>query len=317
MSTASTETWGQMWLPLCPWPLTICSRAFYRTSRHNALDVRYIEANPQSLSNLLVVDIDHPDAAHAACGTEKPWQPNAVVENPANGHAHAVWALAEPVTRTEYARRKPLAYAAAVTEGLRRSVDGGKGYSGLITKNPTHEQWEASWLTDHLYNLDELTEHLTVSDFMPPDSWQRTKRKNPVGLGRNCTLFETVRWDVYRVCVPSGSATNTPRPEDRHDLKQRSSICARRVTEFSEALPASEIRATIRSFYKWITTRYTGWLDSRTTSEEKSAAYHRNTGRQGGLKGGIASAKLAARPPASALWRQSAMATRERIPVMG
>ncbi|MGO1264189.1 MAG: replication initiation protein, partial [Brevibacterium aurantiacum] len=38
----------------------------------------------------------------------KAWQPNAIVENPANGHAHAVWALAEPVTRTEYARRKPL-----------------------------------------------------------------------------------------------------------------------------------------------------------------------------------------------------------------
>ncbi|UQA32335.1 replication initiation protein [Streptomyces sp. HNA39] len=35
--------------------------------------------------------------------------PNAVVENPVNGHAHAVWALEEAVTRTEYARRKPLA----------------------------------------------------------------------------------------------------------------------------------------------------------------------------------------------------------------
>lgn len=68
----------------------------------------------------------------------KDWLPNAVVENPANGHAHAVWALSEPVTRTEYAARKPLAYAAAVTEGLRRSVDGDAAYSGLITKNPEH-----------------------------------------------------------------------------------------------------------------------------------------------------------------------------------
>lgn len=64
------------------------------------------------------------------------WRPNAVVENPANGHAHTVWALAEPFTRTEYAHRAPLAYAAAVTEGLRRSVDGDAAYSGLMTKNP-------------------------------------------------------------------------------------------------------------------------------------------------------------------------------------
>lgn len=290
MSTASTETWGQMWLPLWPLASDDLLQGIYRTSRHNALDMRYIEANPQSLSNLLVVDIDHPDALMRAMWNRKAWQPNAVVENPANGHAHAVWALAEPVTRTEYARRKPLAYAAAVTEGLRRSVDGDKGYSGLITKNPTHEQWEASWLTDHLYSLDELTEHLTVSDFMPPDSWQRTKRKNPVGLGRNCTLFETVRWDVYRVARTIRKRNEHPTSEDRQDLEAAIvNLCQGMNSTFSEALPASEIRATIRSFYKWITTRYTGWLDSRTTSQTKSAAYHRNTGRQGGLKGGIAS----------------------------
>lgn len=84
------------------------------------------------------------------------WRPNAVVENPANGHAHTVWALAEPFTRTEYAHRAPLAYAAAVTEGLRRSVDGDAAYSGLMTKNPEHTCWANHWVTDHLYTLDEL-----------------------------------------------------------------------------------------------------------------------------------------------------------------
>ncbi|WP_338132518.1 replication initiation protein [Brevibacterium aurantiacum] len=61
------------------------------------MELRYIEANPQSLSNLLVIDIDHPDALMRAMWNRKAWQPNAIVENPANGHAHAVWALAEPV----------------------------------------------------------------------------------------------------------------------------------------------------------------------------------------------------------------------------
>ncbi|WP_246954789.1 replication initiation protein [Brachybacterium sp. Marseille-Q7125] len=56
--------------------------------------------------------------------------------------------------------RKPLAYAAAITEGLRRSADGDQGYSGLITKNPEHASWEAHWLTDRLYGLQELQEHL-------------------------------------------------------------------------------------------------------------------------------------------------------------
>ncbi|MDK4238553.1 MULTISPECIES: replication initiation protein [Corynebacterium] len=86
------------------------------------------------ISNLLVVDIDHNDALIRSMWDRESWRPNAVVENPTNGHAHAVWALKAPFARTEYARRKPLAYATAVVEGLRRSVDGDRGYSGLITK---------------------------------------------------------------------------------------------------------------------------------------------------------------------------------------
>ncbi len=62
--------------------------------------------------------------------------------------------MAEPVTRTEYAHRKPLAYAAA--EELRRMLDGDKAHSGLITKNPCQQSWGCMWLTDDLYTLDEL-----------------------------------------------------------------------------------------------------------------------------------------------------------------
>ena len=262
MSTSSTETWGQMWLPLWPLASDDLLHGIYRTSRHNALDRRYIEANPQAMSNLLVVDIDHPDALMRAMWNRQQWQPNAVVENPTNGHAHAVWALAEPVTRTEYARRKPVAYAAAVTEGLRRSVDGDKGYSGLMTKNPTHDQWEASWLTDHLYSLDELTEHLTVADFMPPDSWQRTKRKKPVGLGRNCTLFETARtWAYLEIRHHWG---------DSSGLVDAISLKAHDLNgQFSEPLPIREAEDIARSISRWIITQSRMWSGGQEAYERK------------------------------------------------
>ena len=262
MSTSSTETWGQMWLPLWPLASDDLLHGIYRTSRHNALDRRYIEANPQAMSNLLVVDIDHPDALMRAMWNRQQWQPNAVVENPTNGHAHAVWALAEPVTRTEYARRKPVAYAAAVTEGLRRSVDGDKGYSGLMTKNPTHDQWEASWLTDHLYSLDELTEHLTVADFMPPDSWQRTKRKKPVGLGRNCTLFETARTWAYREIRHHWG--------DSSGLVDAISLKAHDLNgQFSEPLPIREAEDIARSISRWIITQSRMWSGGQEAYERK------------------------------------------------
>ncbi|MBG9244005.1 replication initiation protein [Corynebacterium belfantii] len=103
-----------------------------------------------------------------------------------NGTKPRALQLVEPFTHTEYAHRAPLAYAAAVTEGLRRSVDGDAAYSGLMTKNPEHECWASHRVTDHLYTLDELAFWLDDTGFLPPNSWKRARRKNPFGLGRNC-----------------------------------------------------------------------------------------------------------------------------------
>ena len=127
MTTRPTaQQWEQAWLPLWPLASDDLLEGIYRQSRPEALQRRYVEANPQALSNLLVVDIDHGDAALRALGTRP--LPHVIVENPRNGHAHAVWGLREPVTRTEYAHRKPLAFAASVTEGLRRAVDGDRSH---------------------------------------------------------------------------------------------------------------------------------------------------------------------------------------------
>ena len=54
-------------------------RGVYRTSRRDALGKRFIETNPHALSNLLVVDIDHPDAALRALSAAHHPMPTAVV----------------------------------------------------------------------------------------------------------------------------------------------------------------------------------------------------------------------------------------------
>lgn len=252
MEAPTSKQWEQLWLPLWPYASDQLYEGIYRMSRTHALDRRYIETNPQALSNLLVVDIDHPDALLRAMENRHGWLPNAVVENRTNGHAHAVWALLDAITRTEYAYRKPLAYAAAITEGLRRSVDGDKGYSGLMTKNPVHDDWEASWLTDHLYTLGELQENL--GGYMPPPSWQRTKRRKPVGLGRNCTIFETAsKWAYREIRNHWGDPTGL-----RHAINAQ---VHQLNTEFSEPLPTNEAGHIGSSIWRWITTKSRMWAD--------------------------------------------------------
>ena len=69
----------------------------YRQPRAKALEgYRYIEANPKTVSDLLVVDIDDANARAMALWEHEGMLPNVIVENPRNGHAHAVWALAAP-----------------------------------------------------------------------------------------------------------------------------------------------------------------------------------------------------------------------------
>ena len=275
--TTTDACWDQMWLPLWPLASDDLKAGIYRTSREKALGRRYIEANPEAISNLLVVDIDHDDALLRAAYDREGWRPNAVVENPTNGHAHAVWALREPVTRTEYAHRAPLAFAAAVTEGLRRSVDGDAAYSGLMTKNPEHLDWCATWCTDELYDLGGLAAALDTHGFMPPPSWKRTRRRAPVGLGRNCALFESARTWAYREIRhhfgdPDGLAVSIRRTA--HQMN---------TTDFSDPLPAREVDQISASIHRWIVTRSRMWADGPAVYEATFSTIQSARGLRSGV----------------------------------
>ena len=269
--SVDADQWEQLWLPLWPLASDDLRQGVYRTSREAALGKRYIEANPAAISNLLVVDIDHDDAALRAVWGGRGRMPNAVVENPVNGHAHAVWALAEPFTRTEYARRKPLAFAAAVTEGLRRRVGGDAGYSGLITKNPEHQSWRAEWWTDELYSLGQLAEAL--GDHMPPPGWSKTRRKNPVGLGRNCAIFETARRWAYREVR---NHWGDPEGLGLAVLGEAHLLNA----GYREPLPDPEVRAIAGSITRWITTKSRMWRDGAVAYEATFTAIQSARGRR-------------------------------------
>lgn len=255
-----TDLWDRIWLPQRPLATDDPTTGLTRTSRTQALDRRLIETNPAALTSLLAVDVDHPDALIRALWDRADWLPTVVTENPGNGHAHAIWALTAPVATTEYAHRRPLALAAAVTEGLRRSVDGDPSYGGLITKNPLNQDWIAHWVTNHTYGLRELAGHLDDADLMPPASWRRARRRNPVGLGRNCCLFETARTWAYREARHHWG--------DPDGLHRAIATTVRDLNAgFSDPLPSSETRAIATSIHKWITTKSRIWKDGPATYE--------------------------------------------------
>lgn len=260
MDEPPADLWDRIWLPRRPLATDDPTTGLTRTSRTLALDRRLIETNPAALTSLLAVDVDHPDALIRALWDRADWLPTVVTENPTSGHAHAIWALTAPVATTEYAHRRPLALAAAVTEGLRRSVDGDPAFGGLITKNPLNGNWSTHWVTSHTYGLNELAGHLDDADLMPPASWRRARRRNPIGLGRNCTIFETARTWAYREARHHWG--------DPDGLHRAIATTVRDLNQnFSDPLPSSETRAIATSIHKWITTKSRIWKDGPATYE--------------------------------------------------
>jgi hypothetical protein len=166
--------------------------------RMEALEKRYIEHNGPRLMRWAAFDIDRPGAAYD-------WQfigapaPNITVENPANRHAHLLYGLAWPVLKTDAASLKALRFAGAVEAGLRMKLEADPSYSGLTCKNPLHESWHTEVWENRLYDLDWLADYVELTLYS-----DRRRHLPPVGLGRNCTLFENLRHWSYQAIRQAG-----------------------------------------------------------------------------------------------------------------
>jgi hypothetical protein len=251
-----------------------------RRSRADALKHEHIETNPAALVNMLVVDIDAAEGRAMALWEHQGMMPNLVMENPANGHAHAAWVLAAPVCRTDVARLKPLKLARSVTEGLRRSCDGDAGYAGLLMKNPLSGAWSSEITASDAYALDQLRAALEEHGDMPPASWKRTKRARTVGLGRNCTLFDEARTDAYRYVRKLPDRTAISGEMLREHVR---ATCHQLNAElFADPLPAREVEDIARSIHKWITTRSRMWRGGAVACEATFIAMQSARGRKGG-----------------------------------
>ena len=114
---------------------------------------------------------------------------------------------------------------------------------------------------------------------MPAPSWKRTKRRNTVGLGRNCSIFETARTWAYReVRHHFGDAEGFTRAVYTHVHELNA--------EFPEPLRASEANAIAKSISTWIITESRLWADGPAVYEATFTTIQAARGRKGGTKSG-------------------------------
>ena len=110
--------------------------------------------------------------------------PNVYATRTASGHAQVFYLLDRPVHRGEHARAKPLRYLGRVSEYFRATLGADCGYTGVLSSNPVHDDYQTSYPRTEPYTLDQLAGAI-------PKGW-RVPRPATTAEGRNVELFRAL-----------------------------------------------------------------------------------------------------------------------------
>lgn len=201
-----------------------------------ALQHRHIQPNAPLELAWLVFDLDYQGAAFAWESANLP-PPTLTVINPENAHAHLFYGLRTPVVMSNAAREEPIRYATALQAAFLVRLKADPGYAGLIAKNPFHPSWLPMWI-QHLYELKELAEYVDLPKKLPP--------QKPLGLGRNCILFDELRVWAYQWTRQYKRNGASVEQWGRAVLGQ-----AEKLNVFSIPLSFEEVKAIAKSVAKW------------------------------------------------------------------
>nr|WP_015060319.1 replication initiation protein [Rahnella sp. WMR66]CAZ68178.2 RepA protein [Rahnella sp. WMR66] len=205
--------------------------------KERAILAKYIQFNQPHAMFWLGFDVDRLGAAIDWSDRNAP-APTLTITNPENGHAHLLYALKTSIRTAPDGKMKPLKYAAAVENALRKKLDADVGYSGLICKNPNHGYWKIAVWQPELYTLDWLADSLDLN------AANDKEIVADYGLGRNCTLFDKTRKWAYR-------AIRQGWPEYEQWLQACYERSSAYNLQFAMPLDESEVFGVARSIAKW------------------------------------------------------------------
>jgi hypothetical protein len=188
----------------------------------------------------MVFDIDSPTAFTAHEDRDCP-VPTYIALNPANGHGHAGYLLETPVTSFTTSSSRAQSFYRDVQRGLCYRLGADTGYTGFLTKNPLHPQWQTAWLSVRPHRLDTLNDCLSADDKL------RRPRDVEVGIGRNVMLFNAVRVKAYKEVIKAKKAGSSMGAFQ----SQLEGYAAGINGNFDNPLSPSEMRSVCRSIAGW------------------------------------------------------------------
>ena len=236
--------------------------------KSTAIQKQYIQHNPPCLITSLVFDIDRSDAYFAWSDANLP-TPTWIAKNRQNGHAHVGYMLATPVCTTHNAKQKIIEYTAKIQQAYSLALGADHGYSGLITKNPCNNTWENHIFDVQPYDLGYLADFVELQEL-------KTDLREVSGLGRNCAMFDTVRFWAYKAI-----RTHLSIGFDRWHAEVLEHAKNANGT-FIQPLPYSEVKATAKSIARWVwrnhAQAYATFIERQSTKGKIGAAVANSKG---------------------------------------
>ncbi|WP_109374408.1 replication initiation protein [Proteus genomosp. 6] len=237
-------------------------------AKDRAILAKYIQFNQPHAQFWLGFDVDRQGAALDWSDRNAP-APTFTIMNPKNGHAHLLYGLETAIRTAPDGRMKPLKYAAAVENALRKKLDADIGYSGLICQNPNHEHWQVNAWQTELYTLDWLADSLDLT------SANDKEIITDYGLGRNCQLFEQTRKWAYRAIRQGWPA-----------YEQWLQACIERTKayniRFLTPLDENEVLSVAKSIAKWTYSKFSKASFNEYVIRTHTSEIQKNRGKIGG-----------------------------------
>ena len=165
-------------------------------------------------------------AAASCMGAGELPTPNCYATRTASGHAQVFYLLDRPVHRGEQARAKPLTYLARVSEFYRATLGADSGYTGVLSSNPVHGDYQTSYPRAEPYALTDLARVI-------PKGW-RVPRPATTAEGRNNELFAAL-------CRRALRDTDRQLEAWAHTYND----------QFVPPMDAGELRGTLKSVYRY------------------------------------------------------------------
>ncbi len=207
-----------------------------------ALSMRHLQWNDPWAFRWMMHDIDRSDAYFAHRDANLP-EPNIIILNPSNGHAHVAYQLENPVACHSTSRDHPLRFYSAVERGVGRRLGADPHYRALIAKNPLHPSWNVEWRREDPFTLNEIADWLFKRDMRPELTIEAT-----AGAGRNVTVFDELRRFAYAE-VRKFKSNGVPFEVWLHRC---TAVASDLNSQFVSPMSISEVKSIAKSVARWV-----------------------------------------------------------------